>query len=591
MNSLLQHLKERKLVQWGLGYLAVAWFALEGFGFVAENLSWPPFLVRAAIVLAGAGFLATLVLAWYHGEKGRQRMGATELALLCIVALGAGVGVLLVRGGPEAEGSLGGATAERDRAPSGSIAVLPFVNVSQAPEDEYFSDGLTEELINTLARVAGLHVTARSSAFAFKGERRDLREIGRILNVRTVLEGSVRREGESLRIAAQLVNVEDGFNLWSESYERQVGSVFAIQDEIAGAIVDTLRVQLAADSRERLEVSRTDNLEAYNLYLLGRFHRNKLTAPGLQQAAEAFEQAIGLAPEYAPARAGLAGVHSMMGYFGGLAPELAYPSSMEQAERALALDPRNAEAYLVRAMTRFLYDWDWAAAEADFVRGLEVSPGSGEVRWGYGLFLAAMGRHDEAIETTQEAIEIDPLSLPYIGSEGWHHLGAKRPAAAIERADRLLTMDESFGTAHWLRGAALEEQGNLETAIEELETAVRLTGGIPNVRATLAHAYARAGRTDEAQTVVEALIDLRSLPEAGFVAPSAIALGLAGLGEEEEALDWLETGVEERDGWLVYLTNGWPRFEELRAHPRFQEILRRVGVPPAGDNASESSTP
>jgi pentatricopeptide repeat protein len=211
------------------------------------------------------------------------------------------------------------------------------------------------------------------------------------------------------------------------------------------------------------------------------------------------------------------------------------------------------------------------------------------VRWGYGLFLAAMGRYDEAIHITREAIEIDPLSLPYLGAEGWHHLGAERSAAAIERADRLLAMDESFGTGHWLRGAALEERENLEAAIEELETAVRLTGGIPNVRATLAHAYARAGRLDEARNVVEDLIDLRSSPEAGFVAPSAIALGLAGLGEEDEALDWLEAGVEERDGWLVYLANGWPRFEGLRAHPRFHQILRSVGVPPAGEGTSGSA--
>jgi TolB-like protein len=364
MITLFQRLKERKLVQWGLAYLAVAWVGLEGFGFVAEILSWSPFLVRAAIVVAGAGFLATLVLAWYHGEKGRQRIGAMELALLAIICLGVGVGTFLVRADSPTAQRPGGFLPAEASAPQGSIAVLPFENLSPASEDEYFSDGLTEELINTLARVAGLHVTARSSAFVFKGERRDLREIGRILNVRTVLEGSVRREGPSLRVTAQLVNVEDGFNLWSESYERQVGSIFAIQDEIAGAIVDTLRVRLAPTSRDRLEVARTDNLEAYNSYLLGRFHRNKLSAPGLQQAAEAFGRSIELAPEYAPARAGLAGVYSMMGYFGGLAPKLAYPVASEEAERALALDPLNAEAYLVRAMKRFLYDWDWAAAEA-----------------------------------------------------------------------------------------------------------------------------------------------------------------------------------------------------------------------------------
>jgi adenylate cyclase len=463
--------------------------------------------------------------------------------------------------------------------PDKSIAVLPFRNLSTSPQDEYFSDGLTEELIGSLAKISGLLVTARTSAFAFKDVERDVREIGERLNVKTVLEGSVRRENDRVRVSVQLIGTGDGFNLWSESYDYELESVLALQEAIAKAIVSALQIQLSPQVEQRLTLNADVSPEAYDLYLKGRYFWARLDRGGFEKSIESFRQAIVIDPGYAPAHAGLATAYSFAGYFGIIQPGVAYPLSIEEAEKALSLDPNSVEALIARGMAWLVYDWDWERAREYLDLALELGPNDSMAHWAYSVYLGVVDPA-AALESAKKALELDPLSLPLMNLVAFKYFDLGMYSEAVQTDQEMLAMNPNFPAAHWNMGIIHIVQGRYADALPELVLAVEYSGGLPPTLAVQAYALAKSGDQAGARSILADLVKLRESPQQGYAPPLLIAYVHEGLGDSEEALDWLDIAIQERDGWLVSL-NSYPRFDSLRSEPRFQKILKRLALPDA----------
>jgi TolB-like protein/Tfp pilus assembly protein PilF/pimeloyl-ACP methyl ester carboxylesterase/predicted Ser/Thr protein kinase len=462
---------------------------------------------------------------------------------------------------------------------SPSIVVLPFANLSADPEQEYFCDGLAEELINALTQLRDLHVVARTSAFSFKGKEMDVRQIGDTLNVKSVLEGSVRKAGNRLRITAQLVNVSDGYHLWSERYDREMDDVFAIQDEITLAIVDKLKPKLLREEKAKLARRQTVDLEAYNLYLKGRWFYGKQTGHGLKKAIECFGQAIEKAPDYAQAYAGIADSYVMLPFLHSFAPREAYPKAREAALKAMEIDDTAAEAQVSLALILHVYEYDWDGAEKEFKRAIELNPGYAMAHDRYALFLLRVARFDEGIAEMKRALELDPLSLQIHRDAGFLFCFARKPDQAMDIARRLLELDPNYSGAHGLLGYAHFLNSMYEEAIEELRKEKEVPGGMaPRVDAALGAIDALTGKTDEAEQVLENLIK-RSKKE--YIPPSFIA-GLSFVVEgTDQGFDWLDKAYEEHDNWLCHLKVD-PLFEllDLRSDPRYIALLKKINLEP-----------
>jgi TolB-like protein/tetratricopeptide (TPR) repeat protein len=461
-------------------------------------------------------------------------------------------------------------------ASASSIAVLPFVNLSSDKENEYFSDGLTDDLIGTLTKVQGLRVVARSSAFQFKGRNPDIRTAGRQLNVATVLEGSVQKSGGRLRITAQLSSVADGYHLWSETYDRELKDVFAVQDEITHAIVRALEVRVAGDPGRRLVPASTQDLDAYNLYLQGRFHLNKWRPEGARKGIEYFQQAIAKDPAYAPAYAGLADCHTWLGVFGWSPAGKAMPLAREAANRALYLDETLAAAHISLGYVKSLYDWDWPGAQREFRRALELSPGDPDAHFAYSLtYLAPLGRLDEALAEIERARELDPLSPYKITAAGmidWYRRDYDRAAGQYRKA---IELDPAFYYAY-------DELRHLECARGRTEAAAAviqsMCGVFDNVNDTTVRAavYGRQGKPAEARALVETSIqEYMRLRKFGVACHAAEIYAV--IGEKDLALEWLNKAYQERNPLLAY-AKVMPSYDCLRSDPRFSALLRRLGL-------------
>ncbi len=455
-----------------------------------------------------------------------------------------------------------------------SVAVLPFVNMSADAADEYLSDGMTEEIITALSKLSGLRVAARTSSFAFKGKNEAIEKIGDQLHVHTVLEGSVRKAANRLRITTQLINIADGYHLWSETYDREMADIFAIQSEVAQRVADALKVTLLAGERQRLERKATENLDAYNSYLLGRYYWNKRTEEGFQKGIEQFEQAIEKDPNYASAYTGLADCYLLLSRFGGLPPATAMPKARAAVTRALEIDDTLAEAHNSLAMLLHLRDRDWLAAEREWKRALQLNPNYATAHHWYGIiFLSNRGRADEAIAELKRAQEIDPLSLPISADLAWVLYYARRYDQAVEQVQRTLAMDPKFARAHMLQGLRYLQQGRNAEAIAEFQAARQLDDS-QQIIAQLGHAYAVSGRTSDAH---KALNDLNALSKRHYVDPYWIALIYTGLGDKDRAFEWLGRAYEERSSWLTSLKVE-PQLDSVRSDPRFVELLKKVGL-------------
>jgi eukaryotic-like serine/threonine-protein kinase len=456
-----------------------------------------------------------------------------------------------------------------------SLAVLPFENASRDPEHEYLSDGIAGSLVNTLATVPKLRVIAQSTVFRYKGRRIDPQAAGRELNVRAVLTGRIMQSGGSLRIGAELVDVATGSQLWGGQYDRKPGDIFAIQDEISNEISGILRLKLTRAEKRRLTKHQTDDAEAYRLYLKGRHHWNRWTEEGFYKAIEYFQQAVEKDPGYALAYTGLADSYVLLGWNSYLPPKEAFPKGKVAAMGALRLDPDLGEAHMSLAGVLWLHDWQWQEAQMEFKRSLTLNPAYPPANHWYAEYLMTMGRHEEVIARMKNSQELNPLSLIISVAIGWAYYMARRYDDAIEQLRRTVELDPNHPVSYWILGLLLRKMDRYEQAIAEGEKGVKLSGGSPLMSAALAHTFATAGRRKEA---IQILDDLTKLTKQKYVAPYFFAGIHIGLGEDDRAIEYLEKSYEEHSHWLIYLHID-PSMDGLRSNPRFQDLLRRVGLP------------
>jgi TolB-like protein/Tfp pilus assembly protein PilF len=450
------------------------------------------------------------------------------------------------------------------------VAVLPFTLTGGAADTEYLTDGITETLINGLAQLPGLRVSARSVVFRYKGQDPDPRTVGRDLGVAAVVTGRVSARGDQLVIQADLVSAADGSQLWGNQYNRPAADLLAVQEEIAGEILSKLRPRLTGEERQRATRRYTDDAVAYQYYLQGRYHWNKGTIEGYQRAIEYFERAISQDPDYALAYAGLADSNLSLGSYW----VEAITEAKGAAERALAIDPDLAEAHVAVGHIKLWLDWDWPGAAQAFQKGLELNPASALAHSQYAMYLSAVGRLDDAIASVTRARELDPLS-PVINSDlGWYLLYAGRRDEAIAQFDTTLEFDANLVSAREGRGIAYSLAGRHDEAIVELERALALSENSPVVLGHLGAAFARKGDRARADTTVS---DLDDLARRRYVPASAVAAVWTALGDRARALALLEQGYAEHDFALAHLAVA-PWFEALRLEPRFQELVRRLGL-------------
>jgi serine/threonine-protein kinase len=456
-----------------------------------------------------------------------------------------------------------------------SIGVLPFINMGGDGESEYFSDGMTEEIINALAQVPSLRVASRTASFNLKATTRSIGEIGETLRVATVLEGSVRQAGTKLRITAQLINAKDGYHLWSHRWDREMEDVFAIQDEIAHAIVDTLKVKLFGREDQLIVKPGTRNPEAYELYLKGRYFWSKRTRDGFRKGVEHFNRAIDIDENYALAYAGLADSYSLLGWYRYHPTEKVYTAAKEAAERAVEIDPTLAEGHTSLAYAEFLYGWDWARAEAAFQRAIQANPEYPTARHWYGEFLMAMARFEEAQEELARGQILDPLSLSIGTGAGWVLYFMGKYDEAITQYERVLELDPDFIILPWFLGPAYVERGRYDDAIALYHHWLERSKGYPGFRALLTYAYAKAGRLDEAR---DTFATLEQQTHERRVPADFMALALTGLGEVDRAFEWLDRALEERC-WTFALLKVDPPYRSLWPDPRFERLMQKIGLP------------
>ncbi|MFQ5653003.1 MAG: protein kinase, partial [bacterium] len=454
------------------------------------------------------------------------------------------------------------------------IAVLPLFNISQNPDDEYFTDGMTEELISTLSKIADLRVIARTSVMRYKNTTKSVAEIGQELQVSAVLEGSVRQAENKLRITVQLVDIKSQEPLWSQDYDKDLKDVFAIQSNVAQQVAEALEIRLLAGEKRRIEKKTTVNLEAYNLYLKGRYFWNKRKVEGLKKGFEYFQRAISIDPNFALAYAGLADSYGILGWLSGdLTPKERFFKVGEAALQALEIDDTLAEAHASLA-NYHVHSWDWIGAKREFKRAIELNPNYATAHHWFSQFLMIMGRSQEGLVEQKTAQELDPLSLIVNASLGRRLYWARLYDQAIEQLQKTLDLDRNFAMTHWFLGLVYEQKEIYEKAIEEFETAISLSGNSQLYVAALGHSYAICGRKDEAEKLLD---ELKARSKRQYVSSYYIAVIYTGLAERDQAFEFLEKAYLDRDIDLVRLKVD-PRLDSLRQDPRFRKLLKRMGL-------------
>ena len=527
----------------------------EMAGNAGFDITMPP--SSAAATLGSAGSAATVSSVATRSTT--SRLGVTALAVIVIAIASVGVYLLSRLGKQESIGSL---------------AVLPFVNVSGDPGAEYLSDGITESITSALSQLSGLRVMSSNSVFRYKGRAADAQEVGRELGVRAVVVGRVVQRGDGLSISAELIDTRDSSQLWGEQYNRKSADILAVQEEIARQISDKLRLRLSGEDKGRLAKRYTESTEAYELYLKGRFHQTKRTQDDLKRSIDYFKQAVAKDPNYALAHSGISDSYSYLGNHGFLPPKEVSPQAKDSALKALEIDDRLAEAHTSLAYVKANYDWDWAGAEREFKRAIELNPSYTRAHSLLAAYLSGQGRFEEAFAELNRALELDPLSIYDNTNLGWHLHKAGRVDEAIEQFRKTIEMDRSYAQAHDWLGQVYDTKKMYEAAISEFKEAIVLYGGAPSATAALGYGYAVAGRKDEAR---RCLRELQELGRERYVSSYDVAVILTGLGENDQAFVRLGEAYERRDGWLAFWLKVDPRLDPLRSDPRFQDLLRRVG--------------
>lgn len=593
MKHFFMELKRRKVYRVAVVYAVVGFAVWQVAEIAFPAMGLPDAALTFVVAITLLGFPIALVLAWAFEitPEGVKKTDAVQES-----RTGAGgssghrsaeptspAGASMARAGTaEATPPAGAATAQAGTAAAkpgtaapppdrGSIAVLPFADLSPEKDQEFFCDGMAEELMNALTKVRDLRVAARTSSFQFKGRSADVREIGRKLGVSSVLEGSVRRAGDRLRLTAQLINAEDGYHLWSETYERELKDVFAIQDEIARAIVDALKVQFDARATPHLVTQATGSLEAYGLYLKGRYVFNKFRREDLGQSLTFYQQALEADPTYAHAYAGIA--DSWMALADDwLAPEQAYPKAKEAAETALELDPSLAEAHTAIGKVLGWFDWEFAEAESALRRAVALSPSYADGHYGLASVLPPGGALEAGLSEMREALSLDPLSSEYSAWVARFLLYAGRYEEAVEQCNETIRLDPHYYYAHVRMGNAFLAMGRPEEALHAFREQATRTGEVISVRAYEAQALAALGRPDDAR---EILLALQS--DERYVRPEFLAAAYGALGDLDRAFEELERAFAARSAGLIYLHVD-PSYEPLRGDPRYASLVERIGL-------------
>jgi len=594
--SFFAELKRRNVYKVAVAYAVVAWLLIQAASIFFPAFDAPPWVMKVFIIVIIFGFPVALIFSWAFeitpegikleseiepSKSIKRRTGRKIVAItIALAVVAAGLFVFQMVGRDRrarrsnvetAEGGRpGGASLAADQK---SIAVLPFVNMSADKNDEYLSDGMTEELINVLAKVPGLRVPGRTSCFAFKGKNEEniFHKVGDQLHVGTVLEGSVRKAGDKLRVTAQLINVSDGYHLWSKDYDGDVKDILNFQSNVAEQVVQALQVKLGGEGTRVLAKKPTENPEAHRLYLLGRYEFAKYTQTGWNNAIRYYEQALKLDPNYALAYCGLADNYAYMGSV--VMPEKeAIAKEKEFAQKALELDPELAEAHMSLALT-LVADYDWRNGLKEFDRALELNP---NLAFAYELqawTVNGLGRFDEAIAKTRKAVELDPLNPFFQMSLSFYQYWARQYDDAIVQARKTLEMDPNSAISHVLLGLSFLKKGDTAGAIAELEKSKAPDPGAW-YQGFLGYAYAISGDRAKAE---EALRELEQLAKRQYVSPTAFATIYLGLGQKEKCLDSLEKAYEEQDSACWYLKID-QIYDSVRNEPRFQAILKKVGL-------------
>jgi TolB-like protein len=458
-----------------------------------------------------------------------------------------------------------------------SIAVLPFANLSGDPAQEYFAEGMTEELITTLGKISALRVISRTSVMQYEGTKRPLPQIARELNVDAVVEGTVQRSGERVRITANLLHAPTDRHLWAESYERDVRNVLGLQSEIAQSIASEIRVRVSPQVQARLASARPVNPEAYEAYLSGRYQWNRRTEESLKRSIEYFQKAVEKDPGYAPAYAGLADSYAILGDNGFRRPKDVFPEARAAAMRALELDPMLAEAHTSLASVMKAYDWNWLGAEREFRRAIELNPNYSPAHQFYGELLECLGRFEEAIAELKRARQLDPFAPRIHGILVWTLYLARRYDEGLEELRKGIEVDPHRAVFFFVRGEIYLQKGMYEQALTDLRKAEGLLPGThyyPHLG--LVRGYAVSGRKHEA---LKGLDELNEISRHRYVMPTLLAVVYSELGDKEQAFAWLEKAYEERDPWLGLTLQSEPGFDRLRSDPRFQNLRRRMNFP------------
>ncbi len=597
IDNFFAELKRRNVYKVAVAYAVVAWLLIQAASIFLPAFDAPAWLMRIFIIVIIFGFPVALIFSWAFeitpegikleseiepSKSIKRRTGRKIVAVtiaLAVIAAGLFVYQLVqpqvgtsprdVRSdSAKDKGRLGEPSLP---APNKSIAVLPFVNMSADKNDEYLSDGMTEELINVLSKVPGLRVPGRTSCFAFKGKNEEdiFRKVGDQLHVGTVLEGSVRKAGDKLRVTAQLINVSDGYHLWSKDYDGDVKDILNFQSNVADQVVQALQVQLGAEAARALSKKPTENPEAHRLYLLGRYEFGKYTQAGWNNAIRYYEEALKLDPDYALAYCGLADNYAYMGSV--VMPEKeAIAKEKEFAQKALALDPELAEAHMSLALA-LVAVFDWRNGLKEFDRALELNP---NLAFAYELqawTLNGLGRFDEAIAKTRKAVELDPLNPFFQMSLSFYQYWAGQYDDAIAQARKTLEMDPNSTISHVLLGLSFLKKGDTASAIAELQKTKAPDPGAW-YQGFLGYAYAISGDRAKAE---QALRELEELAKRQYVSPTAFATIYLGLGEKEKCLDWLEQAYEQQDSACWYLKID-QIYDGVRNQPRFQALVQKV---------------
>jgi TolB-like protein/DNA-binding winged helix-turn-helix (wHTH) protein/Tfp pilus assembly protein PilF len=463
------------------------------------------------------------------------------------------------------------------RARNKSLVVLPIDNLSGDKDQEYFADGMTDDLIANLAKIRSLRVIPRSTAMAYKGTRKPLSQIASELNVDAVFEGTVLRVGDRVRITAELVQVSTDRHLWAETYESQMGDILALQNRVSSAIVNEIRINLTPEDQERLARNPAVAPEAYENYLKGRYYWNKRSDENLTRAIKYFEQATMQAPQYALAYAGMSDCYAIISaeIFGTMPTGEAAPKAKAAALKALEIDPTLSEAETSLATVKFNYDWDWNGAATGFAKSIQDNPSYATAYQRYSLYLMAMGRTEDSFEQINKARELDPLSISINFSLGWRFYMARQYDRAIQQLRNTLEMDPSYELPHLVLGMSYAKKGEFSVAIPELHKAVELSHGTPLMTSALANAYARSGNKGEADRILAELI---SESKRQYVSPYYFAVVYVGLGESDKAIDQLEKAFADRSNGLVFLKVE-PELDNLRSNPRFLALQQRLHFP------------